>query len=64
MLSYETEAIFSKLLLSLADGEKATETARQVLASQFDFDLLTIFNYFDRENKNFVDEYNITDFLK
>jgi len=64
MLSVETESIVSKLLLNLAASEKYSEVIRQVLADQMEFDPWAIFRYFDRENKNFIDEYNFSDFLK
>jgi hypothetical protein len=63
-LSYGTENLVAKLLLTIADGEKAVEVIRQVLADQIDFDAYDAFCYFDREGKNYVDEYNFVDFLK
>ena len=64
MLSIETESRLSKLLLTLADGEKATEITRQVLSDQREFDPYLAFKRLDREGKNRVDEFNIVDFLK
>jgi len=64
MLSIETESIISKLLLNLADNEKATEVVRQVLGEYIDFDAYDVFRYLDRENKSYIDEYDIVDFLK
>lgn len=64
MLSLGTENLITKLLLVVADGEKAVEIIRQVLAEQIDFDAYNTFCYLDREGKNYIDEYNIHDFLK
>jgi hypothetical protein len=64
MLSIETEARVAKLFLNLADGEKSVEIARQLLNDQLDFDPYLAFKRIDREGKNYIDEYNIIDFLK
>lgn len=64
MLSLGTENLITKLLLIIADGEKAVEIIRQVLADQIDFEPYNTFCYLDREGKNYIDEYNIHDFLK
>ncbi len=64
MLSLGTENLITKLSLVLADGEKAVEIIRQVLADQMDFDPWNTFCYLDREGNNYIDEYNIHDFLK
>jgi hypothetical protein len=64
MLSIETESRISKLLLTLADGEKATELTRQLLSDKRDFDPYLAFKRLDREGKNRIDEFNIVDFLK
>ena len=64
MLSIETEARLAKLFLNIADGEKAVETSRQVLGEQLDFDPYQTFKKLDSESKNYVDEFNIVEFLK
>lgn len=64
MLSLETETLVSKLLLTIADSEKAVEVVRQVLGDQLDFEPFMVFRYLDRADKNFLDEFDITDFLK
>jgi len=64
MLSIETEARLAKLFLNIADGEKGVENSRQVLADQLDFDPYQTFKKLDVELKNYVDEFNIVDFLK
>jgi len=64
MLSLGTENLITKLCLVVADGEKAVEIIRQVLADQIDFDAYHTFCYLDKEVKNYIDEYNIHDFLK
>ena len=64
MLSIETEARVVKLFINLFEGEKTVELSRENLAIQRDFDAYQIFQRVDRERKNYVDEYNIVDFLK
>ena len=64
MLSLETESLISKFFLNVADNEKAVEVIRQVLCDQLDFCAYHVFRNLDRENKNFLDEYNFVDFLK
>lgn len=64
MLSIETEARVSKVFLSLADGERAVEVNRKILADQLDFDPYQAFRRIDTENKNYIDEFNIINFLK
>jgi hypothetical protein len=64
MLSIETEARLAKLFLNVADGEKAVEISRQVLGEQLDFDPYQVFKKLDTESKNYIDEFNIVDFLK
>jgi hypothetical protein len=64
MLSVETEARITKLLLNLADGEKAIQTTRQILSNERQFDPYLAFKRFDKENKNSIDEFNIVEFLK
>jgi hypothetical protein len=64
MLSIETEARVGKLLLTLAEGEKSVEVARQVLSDQREFDPYLAFKRLDRENNNSINEFNIVDFLK
>ncbi len=64
MLSIETESRVAKLFVNLFEGEKSVETSRILLADQLQFDAYHIFTRLDRENKNYVDEYNLVDFLK
>lgn len=64
MLSIETEARVVKLFINLFEGEKAVELCRDNLAIQRDFDAYQIFQRIDRERKNYIDEYNVVDFLK
>ena len=64
MLSIETEARLAKLFLNIADGEKAVEKSRKLLGDQLDFDPSQTFKKLDLESKNYVDEFNIVDFLK
>ncbi len=64
MISYETEENVARLLARLADGEKSIEIMRSVLADLKEFDPYLAFKCFDNENKNYIDEYNIVDFLR
>lgn len=64
MLSIETEARVAKLFLALADGEKAVELNRQVLGDHIDFHAFNVFKRLDSEGKNYIDEFNIVDFLQ
>ena len=64
MLSIETEARVVKLFINLFEGERSVESCRENLAIQRDFDAYQIFQRVDRERKNYIDEYNLVDFLK
>ncbi len=64
MLSFGTENLITKLCLVIADGEKAVEVIRQVLSDQRDFDPYNTFCFLDRDGKNYIDEYDIQNFLK
>jgi len=64
MLSKETEVLLAKLFVNLFEGEKSVEIARTNLAASDEFDAYQIFQRLDRERKNFVDEYNLAEFLR
>jgi len=64
MLSIETESRVTKLFINLFEGERSVEISRENLAIQRDFDAYQIFQRLDRERKNYIDEYNLVDFLK
>ena len=64
MLSKETETLVAKLFINLFEGERSVELARRNLADSKDFDAYKIFQRLDRERKNFVDEYNLAEFLR
>ena len=64
MLTKETEAKISKILVTLSEGEKNIENSRRILSENIDFDALQIFRYLDREGKNIIDSNNIQNFLK
>ena len=64
MLSIETEARVTKLFINLFEGERSSEISRENLAIQRDFDAYQIFQRIDRERKNYIDEYNLVDFLR
>lgn len=64
MISIGTETRVAKLLIAVAECEKAVEISRQVLGNNIDFNPYQAFRRLDRESKNYVDSYNIVDFLK
>ena len=64
MLTKETEAKISKILVKLSEGEKIIENSRKVLSENIDFDSYQIFRYLDTEGKNIIDSTNILNFLK
>lgn len=64
MISIETEARIAKFLLTLSDGEREIESIRQNLARQYTFDSFNIFRFFDKNLKNYIDEFDILSFLK
>ncbi len=64
MLSSETESKLSKLFMVLAEGENNSEIIRQVISEQPNFEPFLLFKILDRDNKNFIDEYDIVDYLK
>jgi len=64
MLTIETEARVVKLFIYLFEGEKAVEYCRENLANLREFDAYQSFQRIDREKKNYIDEYNLVDFLK
>jgi hypothetical protein len=64
MLSLETETRITKLFVNLFEGEKLAEISRNVLNDQLQFDAFHIFNELDRDNKNFIDDYDIVEYLK
>lgn len=64
MLSIETESRIAKLFVCLFEAEKSVETARIVLADQLQFDAYQIFTKLDKSSKNYIDEYDIIEFLK
>lgn len=64
MLSIETEARITKLLLALAEGEKSIEIIRQIICGKIDFDPLSAFKLLDKKNNNYLTENDIKFFLK
>ena len=64
MLSLETEARISKLLLEIARGENSVESCRRIMTNNYDFDSYQIFDYLDIENKNRIDSIDIVNYLK
>ena len=64
MYSSETEKKLGKLLMILAEGERAIEISRQVLSDLKEFDSFQIFKNIDIEDKNKIDCYSIINFLR
>ena len=63
MVTDETEAKLSKIFIYLANWERNTEVARQVLYENEDFNPFQLFQLLDVENKNFITLTNILNFL-
>ena len=63
MVTDETEAKLSKIFIYLANWERNTEVARQVLYENEDFNPFQLFQLLDIENKNFITLTNILNFL-
>jgi len=64
MLSSETELKISKLFMILAEGENNSEIIRQVISEQPNFEPYLLFKKLDKSQKNFIDEYDIVDYLR
>lgn len=63
MLSIQTEARIVKLLLEIAKGENAIESARRMMTNNYDFDAYQIFNFLDIEKKNRLDSLDIVNYM-
>ena len=63
MVTDETEAKLSKIFIYLANWERNTEVARQVLYENEDFNPFQLFQLLDIENKNFITLTNLLNFL-
>ena len=63
MLSKETEARMTRILLSIAEFQRSIEINKQVLNDNFDYNPFQIFNSLDNCNKNKIDLYDIINFL-
>jgi hypothetical protein len=64
MFSIETEARIAKIFLAIIDGEQISDSIRQLLAQQKDFDPFNTFGILDKDNKNYLNEYDILSFFK
>ncbi len=64
MYSSETEKKLGKLLMILAEGERAIEISRQVLSDLKEFDSFQIFKNIDIEDNNKIDCYSIMNYLR
>ena len=63
MVTDETEAKLSKIFIYLANWERNTEAARQLLYENENFNPFQLFQILDVENKNFITLTNILNFL-
>ena len=63
MLSIQTEARVVKLLLEIAKGENAVESARRMMTNNYDFDAYQIFDFLDMEKKNRIDSIDIINYM-
>ena len=64
MISQDFHERFSKLILIILEFENSIEIIKELLAEDPKFEAYTVFKRFDRENKNFVNDENIMQFLK
>ena len=53
----------SKIFINLAKGERKAEISRQVLCDNVDFDPYQLFKLLDKENKQFITNTNILNYL-
>ncbi len=63
MISQETNQLFIQIFVTILQHENSLEIIRQVLAENPNFEPFAAFKRFDNDNKNYVDENNIIDFL-
>ncbi len=59
----EVSRIF-RILKIICDGEKQVEIIRQILSEISKFDPFATFKYFDNENKNYINKFDIQNYLK
>ena len=64
MLGYESEQRLKKLLVAVGDGEQSLEASRQRLCQIRDFSPQSAFQRMDRSSKNYVQSYDILNFLR
>ena len=64
MMSEETNARLSKLFLTVLESERSIEINRQLLAENPKFETFSVFKRIDRENKNCINETNLSLYLK
>ena len=64
MCSPETEKKLAKILMILAEGERAIEISRQVLSDLKEFDSFQIFKNIDIEDNNKIDCYSLINYLR
>ena len=63
MISQETNELFIEIFLTILQYENSLEIIRQVLAENPNFECFTAFKRLDLENKNYIDENNLFEFL-
>ena len=64
MLSIDSERRLANLLITLGDSERQIEVARQKVCMIHDFAPYAAFQRFDRGMTNFVNSYEIYEFLR
>ena len=63
MILPDTENLIIKLLLTISNKEKEIEIIREILCQNINFNPFQLFSFIDKENKNYIDSYNIIDIL-
>ena len=64
MDSNENEEAIHKFFLNIIQYRNSLDISREVLIHQKEFNSYSIFRILDRNNKNRIDEYDISFFLK
>lgn len=64
MLSRASIELLAKLLSNICEGEKSVKNSRNNFKKINDFNPYMAFSCIDREKKNYINEYNIVEFLR
>ena len=64
MLSIETECKLANIFLTLAEGEKSVDINRQILVELDDFDPYQIVCFIDTQQKNYINSFDLKNFLE